>query len=184
MNRFNLALTNKIKNEKDKSFETSLVHQNYLRTKNAYKEFVLNLVSESETIMIFTLTFNPIFKVGINQAEKDAKHFKNTLDKSIYGKTNNKWRNRTPGCLVVEGNDYSDSTIRTHIHGILGFDITSVPYCKRLIRKHWKAIKASGFITDIEEWDFRDEWIHYLLKSKTKDVPFDDAIAVLDRKLH
>ena len=100
MNQLSQLLTNKIKNEKHKFFKTDLANQNYFRTKKAYKELILDLVSESETVLIFTLTFNPKFKVGINQAEKDAKHFKNILDKSIYGKSNNKWKNRTPGCLV------------------------------------------------------------------------------------
>lgn len=152
-----------------------------LRRKSAYIEFIKEILEESNTILIFTLTFIDRYKVSLEQAEKDARHFKNMLDKDVFGKSNNRWKNRHPACLVVEGNDYKDDGVRTHIHGIIGFNNDSVLASKRLVRKHWSKIRKSGFITEIKEWDGRDQWINYLLKKKTKDVPYNDAIAVLDR---
>ena len=122
-----------------------------LRTKFAYKNFIKEILEESNTILVFTLTFNDSYKTSLDQAEKDARHFKNTLDKGVFGKSNNKWKNRHAGCLVVEGNDYNDGSVNTHIHGILGFSINNPSTCKKLITKHWNQIRKSGFINEIKE---------------------------------
>ena len=184
MEQSNKPLIDKLRtinlNKKNLDFQYEVINHK-LKTKRAYKDFIKEILEESNTTLIFTLTFNDRYKVSLSQAEKDARHFKNTLDKEVFGKSNNRWKNRHSGCLVVEGNDYNDLAVNTHIHGILSFQITNISTCKNLVRKHWSKIRKSGFITEIKEWDGRDEWIQYLLKQATKDVPYSDAIAVLDR---
>ena len=149
-----------------------------LRRKLAYKGFIKEILKESNTVLICTLTFKHRYIISLDQAEKDARHFKNTLDKDVFGKTNNKWKNRHPACLVVEGNDHREDAVGAHIHGILGFGEESALDSKRLIRKHWGNIKKSGYISEISEWDGRDQWINYLLKQKTKDVPYLSLIHI------
>lgn len=182
METLNQSLTDKLKaiNLSNETFKYE-TRAHKLKTKSAYKEFIKEILEGSKTTLVFTLTFNDRYKISLNQAEKDARHFKNTLDKDVFGKSNNRWKNRHSACLVVEGNDYNEDNVNTHIHGILGFEFENVSTCKRLVKKHWSKIRKSGFVTEIKEWNGHDEWIYYLLKQKTKDVMYSDAIAVLDR---
>ncbi len=143
-----------------------------------YIDFINNDLQKSKTILTVNLTFNNIFKTSVDQAMKDAKHFKNILDHTLYGKYKGKLRDRTKGCLIVEGDSYNPIAEKTHIHGVLGFDLTSLRKCKQHIETHWAKLKRAGFVREIKEWDGDDAWISYILKQSSKNRVYSDLIVM------